>query len=143
MPRKNNGRNTEDIGFDGVGIPSYDKLKNVVDGYISAGYFEGGTITDSGSGQIDVAAIKGIIKTTNSDTGELVAFDLPAQTDISLTDKSINYVYIDYNSGTPIYAVTTTYSTINHTTQIAVGRVYRDGTTLYISSIGAKIAIQQ
>ena len=139
MPPRINGKNTKDIGIDGIGTPSYRNLKNVMDGYISAGYFEGGTISDSGSGQVDVTAIKGIIKTTNSDTGVNVAFDLAAQTDVSLTDNSINYIYVDYNSGAPIMSVTTDYSTITHTTQIVIGRVYRNGTILYISNVGAKI----
>ena len=140
MPPKINGKTAKDIGIDGIGTPSYKNVKNILDGYVSAGFFEGGTITDSGSGQIDVAAIKGIIKTTVSDTGEFVAFNTAAQTDVSLTDNSTNYVYVDYNAGTPTVSVTASYDTINHKTQVMIGRVFRIGTSLYISNIGAKIA---
>lgn len=140
MPLKSEGKTADDIIMDGIGIPTYDNLRKYLDAMNSAGIFEGGTISDSGSGEIDIASAKGVIRTTDSDIGELVAFDIAAITNVSLTDNSMNYIYVDYNAGTPILAVTTSYDTINHKTQIVIGRVFRIGTSLYISNIGAKIA---
>jgi len=139
MPRKIHGQNTKDIILTGVGDPTYKKLDKFLDAYGSAGIFEGGTISDSGSGQIDVSAAMGVIRTTDSEVGELIAFDIDTITNVSLTDNSMNYIYIDYNSGTPIYAVTTNYDSINLHSQIIIGRVYRLGTSLFISNVGQDI----
>ena len=139
MPPKIAGRNTKDILLEGVGTPTYKSVDKFLNAFGSAGIFEGGTISDSGSGQVDIAAAKGVIRTTNSETGKLIAFDIAATTDVALTDNSMNYIYIDYNSGTPIYAVTTTYENINFNTQIIIGRVYRASTVLYISNVGQDI----
>ena len=140
MTIKVNGRNTNDVLLDSIGAPSYKTLADYLRANGSAGIFEGGTITNSGSGQIDVAAAKGVIRTSDSETGKLVSFDIAATTDVALTDNSMNYIYIDYNSGSPIYAVTTDYNAINFNTQVIVGRVYRSGTNLNIANIGQYIA---
>lgn len=139
MPPIINGRKTEHISIDCIGTPTYSNLEKFLDAYASAGLFEGGNITDSGSGQIDIAAAKGVIRTTDSEIGELVAFDIAATVDVSLTDNTMNYIYIDYNSGTPTYAVTTNYDSINLHSQVLVGRVYRLNTVLYISDVGQDI----
>lgn len=139
MPIKSEGKTTDDIIMNCIDDATYDTVRKYFDAMGSAGVFDGGTITDSGAGQIDVASAKGVIRTTNSEIGELVAFDIVAQTDISLTDEVMNYVYIDYNAGTPIYAVTTVYEDINLNDKLIVGRVYRIGTTLYISNVGQDI----
>ncbi|MFA5306103.1 MAG: hypothetical protein WC365_01500 [Candidatus Babeliales bacterium] len=139
MPAKIEGRSTKDIGIDCIGRPTYDNLDKFLDATNSAGFFEGGTITDSGSGQIDIASAKGVIRTTNSGVGNLVAFDIDATTNVSLTDNSMNYIYVDYNSGSPIWAVTTTYTDINLQSKIIVGRVYRLGNVLFIGNFGQDI----
>jgi len=143
MPLKSEGKTADDIIMDGIGIPTYDNLRKYLDAMNSAGIFEGGTISDSGSGEIDIASAKGVIRTTDSDIGELVAFDIAATTNVALTSESMNYVYIDFNSGSPVYAVTTTYSSINLQTMIIVGRVYKTGTgvssKLWIGTFGQRI----
>lgn len=139
MTVKVSGRHASDIRIDGLNGATYNKLDKFFDGYGSAGIIEGGIITDSGSGQIDVSAAKGFIRTTNSATAHVVAFNIAAVVDQSLTDNSMNYVYIDYNGGSPAYTITTTYTDINLHSKIICGRVYRNGTLLYISNIGQDI----
>jgi len=139
MPPKIHGRNTQDVVVPGIGTPTYKDLRKVDDARCSAGIFEGGLITDSGSGQIDVSAAKGMIRSTNSELGELFTFDIAALANISLTDNSMNYLYIDYNAGNPIWVVTTDYDSINLHSQVIVGRVYRFGFVLYISNVGQDI----
>lgn len=140
MTAKVNGRNTSDVRLKGIGTPTYKTVEDYLRANGSAGIFSGGVITDSGIGQIDVAATSGVIRTTNSPAGNLVTFDIAAESNIVLTDNSMNYIYIDYNSGSPIYAVTTDYNAINFNTQVIVGRVYRSGSSLNIANIGQYIA---
>lgn len=139
MSVKVSGRSASDIRIDGLNGATYSKLDKFIDGYGSAGLFEGGLITDSGSGQIDVAAAKGFIRISNSESAKLVAFDLAAQVNISLTDQSMNYVYISYNAGVPVVAVTVTYDDINLNDEIIIGRVYRNSSILNISNVGQDI----
>lgn len=139
MPPKIHGRNSQDIVVKGLGTPTYNTLEKVNNAHYSAGIFEGGVITDSGSGQIDISGAKGLIRSTNSELGELYSFDIDGLANISLTDNSMNYLYIDYNAGSPIWVVTTDYDSINLQTQLIAGRVYRFGFVLYISNVGQDI----
>jgi hypothetical protein len=139
MPPKVAGRNSSEIELDSIGTPTYDKLDKFLDASCSAGTFEGGAISDAGSGQISIASAKGVIRTSNSDVGNLVAFDIAATTPVSLTDNSINYIYISYNSGSPVYAVTTTYADIDLQSEVIIARVYRIGTKLWLGNFGQKI----
>lgn len=139
MTIKVSGRNASDIRLDGLNGATYSRLDKFLDGYGSAGIVEGALITDSGSGEIDISAAKGFIRIANTAIAHVVAFDIAATTNVALTDNSMNYVYIDYNGGIPVYTVTTTYANINLHTQIICGRVYRAGTVLYISNVGQDI----
>jgi len=143
MALKIEGQTSADIVMDGVGIPTYDNLRDYLNALNSAGIFEGGAITDSGSGEIDIASAKGVIRTTDSDVGELVAFDIVAATNVALTSESMNYIYIDFNSGSPSWNVTTDYTAMNLQTQIIIGRVFKTGTgissKLWIGQFGQRI----
>jgi len=75
---KVNGRDTSDVRLKGIGTPTYKTVEDYLRANGSAGIFSGGVITDSGIGQIDVAATSGVIRTTNSPTGNLVTFDIAA-----------------------------------------------------------------
>ena len=128
--------NGSDVLLRRLATPTYDDLQDLVDVTQSAGIFTGFTITDAGSGQINVAAGTGIIKSTNSPTGQNYIFNLDATSGVALTDNNLNWIYIEYNSGSPQVAVTTNFSNIDFHTEIIIGRVYRTGTTLYILSVG-------
>jgi hypothetical protein len=93
-------------------------------------------ISDAGSGEIDVAAGTAYLRASDTQTGAILKFSFAGQSGISLTDQNTNWVYLDYNAGTPQVATTTTFSTIDLNTQAIIGRVYRDGTTLHIYEVG-------
>lgn len=139
MPPRVHGNNASDIRLPSIGVPTYSNLEKYLDASNSAGIFEGGIISDSGSGQIDISAAYGVIRTTNSGVGHLVSFDIGATTNVDLTDNSMNYVYINYNAGSPVWAVTTDYTSIDLQTEIIVGRVYRAATMLWIGTFGQRI----
>lgn len=138
MPPKIYGRNTEEIIIKGVSQKS-QSLDTFVGDITSAGIFNGGLITPDGSGEIAIAYADGVIRQSNSDASPLYFFTISAIDNVTLTDNSMNYIYVDYNAGTPIYAVTTDYSSINFNTQVLIGRVFRNGTVLNISNVGQRI----
>ena len=111
--------------------PSIHTIQDFIDYGKSAGYFEGGEFTDNGDGTIDIAAGKGMIRASDDDTGELLMFEWDAKSNLTLTDNSENYIYIDYNSGSPDVVASTSLPS-DHNSKILLGMVYRKGTDLYM-----------
>jgi hypothetical protein len=101
---------------------------------LSSGIISGCTITDAGSGTVNVAAGVVNFKVTNSNTALNSKLSTPASLGLSLTDNSVNWVYADYNSGTPTSAVATSLTGVNGTTQVILGTVHRVGTEIYLLS---------
>ena len=126
------------VSMDVLGTPTYDDVDDWWKNTQSAGIVEGGTISDGGSGTVDVTAVKGILKTTNSAIGANVWFDLTGLTGQALTDNSTNYIAVDYNSGTPQWVVGTSNTSNGHTI-FNVGKVYREGANVDIISSGLNI----
>jgi len=98
----------------------------------SAGVYSGCAVTDGGSGTVDVAAGVVVFKTTDSDVGAIKQLATPAATGVSLTDNSVNWIYANYNAGSPAIAVATDWTTINKHTQVILGCVHRIGTEVYL-----------
>jgi len=129
----------EHVGVNKLDTPTYEDLQAIINTYMSSGKFTGGGFTDNGDGSITVAAGTGLIKSTDSDTGALYSFDWAEDTNVTLTDNSVNFIYVDYNSGTPQIGVATS-SPTDHNTKVLLGLVYRSGTTLHMTNAGQLIA---
>lgn len=125
------------VRMDTLSAPTYVTLEEWWDISQSAMIISGGAITQDASDStvIDIAAGTGQIKKTDSDIGENVFFDFSAGDDIAVTDATELLVYIDYNGGSPIFA-TTAASSVTFTTQIALGRVYRNGNHMHLTQGG-------
>ncbi len=116
---------------------TYDDVKDWWDTTISAGKLTGGDFTDNGDGTVKVSAGTGIIKTTDSDVGESKFFDW-SETDLTLADGT-NYIYVKYNSGSPVVTSATSLPSDKHT-NVMLGLVYKEGTTLHIMPAGQVIS---
>ena len=88
-----------------LGSPDVDQLQEYIDSTGSAGWFSGGELTDSGSGQIDIAAGAGFIRATTTNIDPLLSFEWSAVTNVSIPTDTTRYVYISYNSGSPTYVL--------------------------------------
>jgi len=128
--------NDESVEVDVISGATYDDLNDYLNCIQSAGAISGGTITDDGDGTITVAPGTGIIKSTDDDLGENFFFDWDTAA-VSLTDDSINWIYITYNGGSPEATAETSINNINHHDEFVIGRVYRDGTELHILNVGS------
>ena len=107
----------------------------------SAGLISGGGLT-AGTAVVDVAAGTGMIKVTDSSVGEIHFFDWDAANDVALTDNALNYVYVNYNTGTEVVTVaaTATLEDINLHTQIPIGLAWRSGDHVEVLNDGVSIA---
>jgi len=120
-----------EVKLNTVGSPAYDDVQDWLNTTQSAGILSGGELTDAGASGVTVSAGQGFIKLTDSEIGE-VAFFSWAETLVPLTDAVLNYIYVTTSGVTS----TTTDSDINHTTELRLGKVYKDGSELHMLTGG-------
>jgi len=118
-----------------IGSPTVSTLRGTLNAFHSSGWVSGGLVVDVGAGQITVAAGEGFIKASESTDGsvDLKTFAWSALTATSLTDANINYIYIDYNAGSPVVTISTTEPT-EIDTKILLSKAYRDGTIIHLNN---------
>ncbi len=115
------------VPFDNVNnSPTVDNFLEYTDYVGSAGFHTGCAITDSGSGQIDIAECEGLIRPTSSTTDSLVSFKVAATTNFAITDDSVEYIYVDYNSGTPQFVANSSYL-VEATDMVLIGGAVDEG----------------
>jgi len=121
-----------------TGAAKYTNIRDAIDQFNSSGRLSGGQITwnsDSGAAYTD---LEGFIKTDDYQNATGVFFHIPSG-QVALTDNSINYLYVDYNAGTPIVSVTTDRSTVKRTNQFTLGTAYREGTEIEVLNVGTTL----
>ena len=116
---------SEESSYAVIDTPLYTTVQDAIDQFNSSGRIGGGVLSDSGIG-VAYSALSGFIKTSDSNNGEGAFFSIPSGW-VSLTDNSVNYIYVDYNSGNPTVEVTTNRDDIRLTDQFTLGRAYRAG----------------
>lgn len=124
-----------------LGTATYDDVQDWLNGTVSSGRISGGLLTAHApaNGKLEISALKGFIKITDSDIAVTKFFDLAAQANVELTDHVINYIYVDYNSGTPQVLVTTDRTTIRFTDQFNLGRAFREGDAVEVLTSGINL----
>ena len=127
------------VGTDGQVLTSDGtdiSWEDSVGGEASTGAVVKPTITDNGDGTIDIGTngvvnymttadgVSGVIERVNATTGV---------TALALTDGVNNYVYSDYNAGSPIYAVTVNSSEFGADyRKIPLAKISKEGNELYM-----------
>lgn len=113
---------------------TYSTIQHMQDVFHSAGITSWTGITDDADGTITVAGGTGLIRATDSDIVQLLFTDWAAEAgaNVALVDNDMNYLYVEYNAGSPQIVATITPRTDTNT-NIKLGTVYRAGTTLHIT----------
>jgi len=114
-------------------------LQDFLDNKMSSGFCSGGDFTSNGDGTVSVSAGKGAIRATNVAGAGFLAFEWAANTSLSLTDNTTNYIYVDYNSGSPIISTALSQPT-DYRTKVLLGKIYREGTELHLFKAGMKVS---
>lgn len=91
----------------------------------------GVTWVDNGDGTITLPNVDVSLNSQANFTGLFKKFTVTGIT-TALTDNDTNYIYVDYNSGTPQWVVTTAQPDYNNGDIAKYLEVYRSGTTLNI-----------
>lgn len=123
-----------------IGTATYDDIQDFVNTTQSGGDLTGFVLSDGGSGTVDITSGTGFIKTTDSEVGQTVNFDMGATTGLALTDNDNNWIYIGYNSGTPTAYATVDLADINFNDEILIGQAYREGSDVYFTEAGPEMS---
>ena len=99
----------------------------------SAGIFSGFEITDNGNGTVDVAAGEALLRWgTTGLSDPIYGVKVAITSGLALVDHDVNYVYLNYNAGSPAIQVTQTKDDIDGQSKILVSVISREGTGLTI-----------
>jgi len=128
------------VNFEVIGTPTHHNAQHWFNIVQSSGIIDGFIISAGvDATHVNVSAGKGIIKTTDSEIGTTVSFEVEATTGLLLTALSMNYIYVDYNVGNPIVKATTNRNAIGINTMFPIGRVYSNTTGTHIASYGVHV----
>ena len=129
------------VNFQKIGTPVYYTAQHWFDVVQSSGIIDGFEITAGDDiTHIDISAGKGVIKIIDSELGTTKSFEIGATNELALTPTSVNYIYLDYNAGSPIVAATTDHSSIELNRMFDLGVVYSNTSSLHILSAGVHIS---
>lgn len=126
--------------FDHVTFPAKYSLGNMAHVYTlqelmnhewSAGVVDGAILTDNGNGTISLSSSTAVLRASTDPHLTLYGVVTPAQANIALTDNATNYVYIDWNAGTPTFNVSTSVTSFNCLDKCIAYVVHRSGTVLH------------
>jgi hypothetical protein len=119
------------VTVNNIGGATYTTLQDMMNLLWSAGCLTGGTVTDAGGGNVDVAGGTGLIRDTDSRIASLFFFDFPASAGIAIPVDSTRYLGVEYNAGSPQVVVKTT-DTWNYNTEFPIAEVFNEGGILHI-----------
>ena len=130
------------LNFSQIGTPTYYNAQDWFNIVQSAGIMEGCELNNSrNANELDVNLCEGLVKSTDSEIGETAPFTMSETLNVSLTSNSMNYIYVEYNAGSPQVAVTTTRSNIELNREFILGRVYKNGDgTIYVLNAGVHVS---
>lgn len=114
-----------------IGLPASYTLQDLMNYEWSAGIVSGCALTNNGNGTISIASGVGVIRPSATSTAQLYGIGIAAQANIALTDNATNYVYINYNAGTPIFSVSTAITSFNCMDKCIAYMVHRQGNVLH------------
>jgi len=115
-----------------IGAPTHiDTLQEIHNHSFSAGVMDGCDITDNGNGTVSFASGHAMLRPSADSHTSLYAIAVSAQTNLALTDDATNYVYLDYNAGSPQFVASTSITSFNCMDKCIAYMVHRNGNTLH------------
>lgn len=113
------------------------EVKNyVMSAASSAGWVSGGVITDNGDETVDVSSGTGYFRVTDDYDAYLKFGSWTNTSSLAISTDSKVYIYVDYNSGSPIVSVTDNIASIRDTewSKFELAEIVNEGGALHISS---------
>jgi hypothetical protein len=100
------------------------------------------TITDAAGVAVAVTSCDVLVRSNSAWGGDerLYRMSVPATSSLAMTDNAVNYVYVTWNLGSPVYAATTDRYTINFSDRVPVARVGMESGTIEYQLIYGYVA---
>lgn len=125
------------VGFAKSGSPTSAGLQFIMQHMFSTGMLDGGALTDNGDGTFNIAAADFMVRQGTAEDDPLVVYRIAAATNLNTTANDVNWIYLDYNSGSPRYVVTTSLSAFNGIDKVVVYGIGRTGNHNHILDLRA------
>ena len=94
------------------------------------------TITvDAGGATFSATSVNALLFSQTGWSGDLKTYTIPAASGLALTDQSANYLVVSYNSGSPVYQVTTNVGNIDNSAIVGATLLWRNGTQVHYQPI--------
>ena len=129
----------DNILMDVLGSPTYTSVQDFASITMSSGFVDGGILSDNGDGTVAVTAGEGLIRASSSSIADILNLDWAQDLSVSLDDEVLNWVYVDYNGGTPQIVSTDDLDTLDNTSEFVLSGVYRSGTEVHILGSGQNV----
>jgi len=124
----------DSVSMPKIASPTYGTLEDASNLLSGVGLIAGAdSITDAGAGAVDVAQLEFRIRAADTDVGQVLYGTTAAVAALALTDNSLNYLYVEYNAGTPQVVATITKRS-DYNTNVYLGTVYRIGAVVHITN---------
>lgn len=91
----------------------------------AAGVHIGCVVTENGDGTVSVTSGEALLRSSNSAVAPLTACAIPAANNITMVDQATNYIYADYNAGSPVIANSTVAADVNDRDKVLIAVVSR------------------
>ena len=89
------------------------------------------TFTDNNDGTASLGGFDVTLKTNTNGLTTIRKYTIASSGPHSFTDGGSEYVYVDYNSGTPLVAVTNDYTIFDEATKVPIFKCWRVGNTVH------------
>lgn len=116
-----------------VGAPTaHDTLQEILEHIWSAGVTYGCDITDNADGTVSFTAGEAMLHATSDEHSNLYYLEVPAQASLAMLDESVNWVYLDFNGGSPQWVTSASRTAFNCIDKCLGYNIHRSGTSLNI-----------
>jgi len=109
----------------GTNIQSMNQLVN------TSGVVSGSDLIDHDNGTVTIETGTAFLRSTSDSREPLFAVEVAQSEVLSLVDDSMNFIYVEYNGGTPQFGVTQVQSYINCQDRCLAYIVHREGNILH------------
>jgi hypothetical protein len=114
-----------------IGNPIHiDQLNEQINHYWSAGVMHNCDLTENEDGTVDISSGFASLRSLPDSHTDLYIVEIAEQTGITLTNKSMNYIYVDYNGGSPQFNVGTSINDFNCQDKCVAYAIYRSDNDL-------------
>lgn len=135
---ENNALTASNVSIPTVGTATYTNLEQILQLTNSAGILVSNNYVTQVSGtSVNVASGSGLFHVTGDPTSALVSGNWPAGTGFSVPNNSVRYVGVNYNGGSPIAFITSTFGDFDWYTKFPLAKCYNNGTKMHVVNANA------